>query len=77
MCDRSKLEPEQLEKAGSARQGSLEFLIVDMEEDEFLLLFADFKHDPGLRKMVLDGQAGKDYPEAGKFIEGFERERYK
>jgi hypothetical protein len=76
-CDRSKLGPERLQKAGSARQGSLEFLIVDLEEDEFFLLFADFKHDPALRKMVLDGQAGKDYPEAGKFIEVFERERYK
>ena len=77
VCDRSKLGPERLEKAGSARQGSLEFLIVDLEEDEFFLLFADFKHDPALRKMVLDGQAGRDYPEADKFIEVFEREKYK
>ena len=77
MCDRSKLEPERLEKAGSARQGSLEFLIVDLEEDEFFLLFADFKRDPELRLMVLDGQAGKDYPEVNKFIEVFEREKYK
>ena len=77
VCDRSKLGPERLEKAGSARQGSLEFLIVDLEEDEFFLLFADFKHDPALRKMVLDGQAGRDYPEVGKFIGVFEREKYK
>jgi len=76
-CDCSKLGPERLQKAGSARQGSLEFLIVDLKEDEFSLLFADFKHDPALRKTVLEGQAGKDYPEAGKFIEVFEREKYK
>jgi hypothetical protein len=53
-----RIDPVRRLSAGSATAGSDEYLVADLAEDEFELLFADNHGDPGFRRLVVDEVSG-------------------
>jgi hypothetical protein len=68
------IEPSRRKTAvGSGAKGSEECLIVDLQEQEFELLFAHFREDPELKTMILDSHGSGDYTERYALMDLVER----
>lgn len=61
--DLRDVDPDRKVKAGSAKFGSQEYRIDDLEENEFELLFAHFRKDQVLSGIILDGHGPGGYVE--------------
>jgi hypothetical protein len=70
-----RIDASRLKKAGSAKFGSKEHLIIDLAEHEFDLLFANFRSDKTLGKKILDQHNSSSYTEVFTLYEIIDKRR--
>ena len=73
LVDLRNIAPARRLRAGSAKFGSREYRIDDLQEPEFELLFAHFREDKELHDIILDGHGRGGYVEVHTLYELLDR----
>jgi|GEM_PF-1400922 len=71
--DLRNIAPARRRRAGSAKFGSREYRLDDLQEQEFELLFAHFREDKELHDIILDGHGRGGYVEVYTLYELLDR----
>ena len=71
--DLRNIAPARRLRAGSAKFGSREYRLDDLQEQEFELLFAHFREDKELHDIILDGHGRGGYVEVYTLYELLDR----